>query len=96
MDIRLKEALYLKNSGTQYIVRAGAIGVEDKKVVYFYDNTRTCAVGFPRDFCLENPMFSITRTINDREVFLKDVLKVIEDIKDSELRESLIDKIMTL
>ena len=92
MDIRIKEALYLKNLGTQYVVRAGTIGVEKKKVVYFYDNTRTCAVGFPRDFCLENPMFAVTRTITDREVSLKDVISIVDELSDPELREILTDK----
>lgn len=96
MDIKVKEALYIETLGTQYVVRAGTTGVEKKKIVYFYDNTRTCAVGFPRDLCLENPMFAVTRTITDREVSLKDVLSVIEYIAEPELREIITDKIKAL
>lgn len=79
MDIRIKEPLYLISEGTEYIVRQGTVGVERNKVVFFYDNTRTNAVGFSRDFCIENPqMFQIAKTLADKEVSLRDVLKVLD------------------
>lgn len=80
MDINVKEPLYIHISGCDYIVRPGTIGVERNKVVYFWDVTKNAAVGFSRDFCLENPqMFNISRSLSDREVSLKDVFKVISD-----------------
>lgn len=96
MDIRIKETAYIKNSGTTHVIRAGTLGVEKQKIVYFYDATRTCAVGFPREVCLENPTFAVTRTITDRDVPLKDVLSIIDDVQDLELREILTDKIKAL
>lgn len=79
MDIKIREPLYLQSGNTEYIVRQGTSGIDRNKVVFFYDNTRTMAVGFSRDFCLENPqMFQVSRTIADRSVSLRDVAHVID------------------
>ena len=79
MDIRVKEPLYILHQNNEYVVRPGSVGVERNKVVFFYDTTKTTAVGFSRDFCIENPQtFQVSRNISDREVSIRDVLKVIE------------------
>lgn len=80
MDIRIREPLYLLHSGQEYIVREGTVGVEKNKVVFFFDVTKTSAVGFSRDFCLENTqMFQVSRTLSDKDVSVRDVLKVIDE-----------------
>lgn len=80
MDIRVKEPLYIFCQGQEYVVRPGTVGVERNKVVFFYDVTRTAATGFSRDYCLENPQtFQVSRTLSDKELSLKDVVKVIEE-----------------
>ena len=98
MDIRVKEAIYIQCNGCDYIIRPNTIGTERKRIVYFPDNTRTTSVGFSRDFCLENTqMFSISRKISDREVSLKDAIKVLEQTPmDKETRELLIYKMSEL
>lgn len=80
MDITIKEPLYILQQGHEYVVRPGTVGVERNRVVFFYDSTRSNAVGFSRDYCTDNPQtFQISRTLNDKEVSLRDVLKVIEE-----------------
>lgn len=80
MDIKIKESIYLLNKGQEYVVRAGTTGVERNKIVFFFDGTRTVAAGFPRDYCLENPeLFQVSRTLTDKEVSVRDVLKVIDE-----------------
>lgn len=97
MDIRIKESLFIKCAGgVEYNVRSGTLGVERDKIVFFYDTTKTQAVGFPREFCLENPMFVISRNLSDRELSLKDVLSVIEKVKDPIIRKELSEIIKAL
>lgn len=80
MDIRVREPLYITSQGQDYVVRPGTVGVERNKVVYFYDVTRTAAVGYSRTYCLENPQtFSVSKTLSDKEVPVSDVLKVLKD-----------------
>lgn len=80
MDIRIREPLYITQNGAEYVVRPGTVGVEKNKVVFFYDVTRTASVGFARDFCLENPqMFQVVRTLEDKEIPLKAVAKVLSE-----------------
>lgn len=89
MDIRIREPLYLIQQGKDYIVRASTVGVEKNHIMFFYDTTKTNAVGFSRDFCIDNPqMFSISRTLTDKDVSVRDVLKVIdENVSDKETLE---------
>ena len=98
MDIRIKEAIYIRGGDVEHVVRPGTVGVEHKKVVYFYDVTRTLATGFSRDFCLENPqMFQVSRNLFDKEVSLRDVLKIIDESSlDSKQTEELYQKIKAL
>lgn len=80
MDIRIREPLYIFSNDKEYVVRPGTVGVEKKRTVFFYDTTRTSAVGFSREYCLENPQtFQVARTLSDKDVPLKDVLKVIDE-----------------
>lgn len=99
MDIRVKEPLYILSRGQEYVVRPGTVGVEKNRIVFFYDVTRTASVGYPREFCLENPqMFSVARTLTDKEVYLKDVVKTLENfprIQDN-VREMLIEQLKAL
>lgn len=98
MDIRIKEPLYLNNQGKAYVVRPSTVGVEKNHIVFFHDTTKANAVGFSRDFCLDNPqLFSISRTLSDKEVSVRDVLKVIdENISDTEILERLKMEIKSL
>lgn len=98
MDIRLKEPLYILFNDREYVVRPGVTGVEKNKVVFFYDSTKTSAVGFSRDYCIENPQtFQVTRTLSDREISLRDVLKLIDESGlPSEKTEELYQKIKSL
>lgn len=80
MEIRNKEVLYISAGGSEYVVRQGTVGVERNRIVYFYDNTRTQAVGFSREFCLENhQMFQVSRTLADKEIPIRDIARVIEN-----------------
>lgn len=91
MDIRIKETVYVKSGDTEHVIRQGTIGADVKRVVYFPDTTRTVSVGFSRDFCLESPqLFSVSRTLSDSEISLKDVKKLLESTDmDEELRSLL-------
>lgn len=98
MDIRVKEPLYILSQGQEYVVRPGTVGVEKNKVVFFYDTTRTSAVGFSRDYCLENPhTFQVAKTLSDKEVPIRDVLRIIDESDlSSELTKNLYQKIKSL
>nr|UVY15555.1 MAG: hypothetical protein [Bacteriophage sp.] len=79
MEIRNKESLFIIQDGKEYVVRQGTVGVERKRIVFFYDTTRTAAVGYSRDFCLDSPdLFSVSRNLTDKDVSLRDVKKVVE------------------
>lgn len=80
MDIRVKEPLYILSNNKEYVVRPGTVGVEKNRVVFFYDTTRTSAIGFSRDYCMENPhTFQVAKTLSDKEVSQKDVFKVLDE-----------------
>ena len=97
MNIRIRETLNIKVGDKEHVVRAGTMGVEKSKIVYFYDTTRSCAVGFSREVCLENlQVFSVTRNIEDREVPLLDVLSEIKKVEDPRIREGLIEAIRAI
>lgn len=80
MDIRIKEPFYILSNGKEYVVRPGTVGVEKNRVVFFYDNTRTLAVGFSREYCIENPQtFQVSRTLSDKEISQRDVFKILDE-----------------
>lgn len=90
MDITIREPVYIVCDGQEYVVRPGTTGVEKDRVSFFYDCTRTVAVGFSRDYCLDNPKaFSVSKTILDKEVSLKDVMDAISksDLPKSEIQK---------
>lgn len=97
MDVKIKEPLYILGD-KEYVVRPGTTGVERNKVLFFYDGTRTTAVGFTRDFCLENPqMFQVSKTLSDKEVSIRDVLRIIDESNLSpDEANSLYQRIKTL
>ena len=79
MDIRIKEALYVSTKEGSYVVRQNTLGVEKKGVIFFHDSTKTASVGFDKNFCIENPQtFNVSRTLSDKEVSVRDVIKVLE------------------
>ena len=85
MDIRVKESLYILIDNKEYVVRQGTVGVEKNRVVFFYDNTRTYAVGFSRDYCLENPQtFQVAKTLTDKEISQRDVFKILDEYNRKE------------
>lgn len=87
MDVSLKETVYVSVNGQEHVVRQQTLGTLRGKVVYFYDTTRTVAVGFHKSFCIENPvMFQIQRNLSERDVPLKEVLKVIGEVSSEDLR----------
>lgn len=85
MDIRVKEPLYILSRGQEYVVRPGTVGVERSRTVFFYDTTRTSAVGFSRDYCIENPQtFQVAKTLSDKEVSQRDVLRILDEYNRKE------------
>lgn len=97
MDIRVKDAIYLQVEGHDYMVRPSTVGTEKKRIVYFPDNTRTVLVGFSRELCLENNLFSVNRTITDKDISLKDAIKAIEQSPlDKEVKDNLIFQLSAL
>lgn len=98
MDIKLREPLHILSNGKEYIVRQGTVGVEKNRIIFFYDTTKTAAVGFFRDYCLENPQaFQVSRTLADKEVSKRDVLKILEEYNRRECTlEDAFTKINTL
>ena len=98
MDIRIKEPLYILSQGQEYVIRPGTVGVEKNRVVFFYDTTRTSAVGFSRDFCIENPQtFQVAKTLADKDISMRDVLRIIDESNlSSEQTEELYQRIKSL
>ena len=85
MDIRIKEPLYVLFHNQEYVVRQGTVGVEKSRIVFFYDNTRTTAVGFSREYCMENPQtFQISKTLLDKEVSQRDIFKILDEYNRKE------------
>lgn len=97
MTIKNKETFYIFADNTEHIVRQGTVGVEKHKVVYFYDVTKSTAVGFARSFCLENHnLFSVSRNIEDVEVPKKDVLEILAKTLPNDIYASVETQIMAL
>lgn len=95
MDIRVKEPIYILHQGQEYVVRNSSTGIERNRIMMFYDGTRTAAVGFAKDFCLNTPqLFQVSRNITDAEISVKDVEKIIEssELPDN-IKEDIINKI---
>ena len=79
------------------MVRPGTVGVERNKVVFFYDVTRTAAVGYSRDYCLENPYtFAVSKTLADREVRATDVIKILRETLSAQQMNEIEMKIKSL
>lgn len=85
MDIKVKEPLYILSNNREYVVRAGTSGVERNRVFFFYDTTRTSAVGFSRDHCIENTQtFQVSRNLSDKEISQRDVFKILDSYERKE------------
>lgn len=80
MDVYIREPLSVYQDGKSYEIRTKTKGVVNLGQVLFFDVTKTVAVAFAKDFCLETPaLFQIQRTITDKDVSLRDVFKVLSD-----------------
>lgn len=80
MDVYIREPLSVYQDGKSYEIRTKTKGVISLGQVLFFDVTKTVAVAFAKDFCLETPtLFQIQRTITDKDVSLRDVFKVLSD-----------------
>lgn len=85
MDIRIREPLYILDHAQEYVIRPGTVGVERNHVVFFYDNTRTAAVGFSREYCLENTQtFQVAKALSDKEVSQRDVFRILDEYNRKE------------
>ena len=90
MDIRIRETLYVSSGDTEYVVRTGALGVERKGLVHFFDNTKTVSVAFPKEFCLESQLFLVVRKMEDKDISLKEALQVLDQAEiDDQTREQI-------
>lgn len=98
MQIKTKDTLFVKTADGEFVVRPGSTGVESKRVIYFTDVTGTNAVGFPKDICVNVPsLFSVSYSIEDKEVSLKDVLREISSISmPKELQDQLTFRLQSL
>lgn len=99
MNIRTRETIYVLIDGEERVIRHGTIGVEKRKSVLFYDNTRTVAVAFEKETCLEMPqLFQVSRTLEDKDISSKDVISLIkENVSLSQRdKEELIQQIQIL
>lgn len=89
MDITLRETLYVTSSEREHVIRQGTIGVLRNRTVFFYDTTKTIAVGVDRDFCIENKgMFSVSKNLSDSEISIKQVEEIIRSTPPEELQNS--------
>ena len=80
MEVTIRETVYVSNGVNEYIVRQDTSGVERGQLVFFYDATKTVAIGFNKDFCVEQQsMFRVKRVITDREVSVKQVIRLIDN-----------------
>lgn len=101
MTIRNKITLYAGSEDNEGVIRVGTIGVEKNRIVRFYDVSGKYFVAFSRQDCLENKeMFECTPGINDHEVNVSDVVKIIESnrsaFKDDSIRSKIISDIIGL
>lgn len=79
MDVAVKETMYVSINGKEYVVRQETKGVQRGQVIYFYDATKTVAIGFDKNFCVNTKtMFQVARTMDEREVSIKHVLAILE------------------
>ena len=99
MIVRTKDVFYVRINDSTLVVRPNTTGVnQDGKVFFFPDVTGTVAIGFPKETCLNLPgLFSISRNIEDKDVSLRDVLRVVETSSlDKTLRDKLLFDLMSL
>lgn len=97
MEIRSKVAFYAKEGEKTYQVPVNTAGVLRDGVIYFYDITKTMAVGFSKNVCeYEVGMFHVKKTIEDRQVSLRDVLRVVSNHDISMGDEELMMKLKSL
>lgn len=101
MTIRTRVTLYAGTGDCEGVVRVGTVGVEKNRIVRFYDVSGKYFAAFARQDCLENKeMFECAPGINDHEVSVSDVLKVIEEsgavFKDDSVRNRIISEIQGL
>lgn len=99
MIVRTKDVFYVRVNENTLVVRPNTTGVtQDGKVFFFPDVTGTAAIGFPKESCLNLPaLFSISRTIEDKEVSLRDVLRVVENSSlDKTTRDRLLFDLQSL
>ena len=82
MIIRTRVTLYAGTGTSEGVIRIGTVGVEHKRIVRFYDVSGTYFAAFSRQDCLDQKsMFECRPDATDREVPVKDVLKVLEQHK---------------
>ena len=83
MVIRTRVTLYAGTGTSEGVIRVGTVGVEHKRIVRFYDVSGTYFAAFSRQDCLDQKeMFECRPDNTDREVSMKDVLRVLEQNKN--------------
>ena len=95
MEILIRETMYVTQNGQDYVIGHSTIGVERKNIIYFYDTTKTVAVGFTLAYCKENRnLFLLNRSITDREVSVRQIVKIIETMPTNGLAVNEIIRIL--
>ena len=100
MVIRTRVTLYAGTGTSEGVIRVGTVGVEHKRIVRFYDVSGTYFAAFSRQDCLDQKeMFECRPDNTDREVSVKDVLKVLEQHRSEispEASEHIVSEIIGL
>lgn len=87
MKVSLRESLFISTASGEYIVRKGATGVRRSGTLFFYDNTKTVAVGFSQQDCEEDHfLFQVARTLDEPEIPMRDVVALVDRLTPEELQ----------
>lgn len=90
MEIQINSSVLIHGDSWSRVVQAGTRATIVGNEARFYDTTKVVAVSYPLDVCSNNPMFTTRKSLEDREISLREVKLILgKHLSEDQLKVTL-------
>lgn len=94
MEVVIREALYISLMDGERIIRQGTAGIQRGNSVFFYDTTKTTAVGFDKNFVMgAKNLFQVQQVLQEEVISIKVLEEFLREARPPEITPQTWNKI---
>lgn len=94
MDVVVKETLYISFWDGERVIRQNTFGTQRGNFVFFYDTTKTVAVGFDKNFVMgAKNLFQVQQGLQEEMIPLRSLEDFFKEGRPAEVSQQVWDKI---